>query len=230
MLYSAGSILLAAGLMFVAPASAQTTLVVNEAELAIPFGAAKGQLVLVGDQVVFVGIDPPTSSLSIHRSDIRAVDRSGDVVTITTHHVLRDASGSRDTFRFRLARAADLVTWYGTATAAAAPVPPSAMTKPVSPASAVLARFQAKHDHRIGSCQGTLVLTKRYVGFESIDEINDSRQWQLVDIKEVELKGIYRLKVEPFLGDTFNFELTGKGMHSGEYRRLGDRIARARTR
>lgn len=67
------------------------------------------------------------------------------------------------------------------------------------------------------------------VGFESIDEINDSRQWMLVDLKEVKQDGIYKLKVEPFVGDTFNFELTGKGMDSGEYRRLVDRIAKARS-
>lgn len=67
------------------------------------------------------------------------------------------------------------------------------------------------------------------VAFESIDDINDSRQWMLEDIKEVKQNGIYKLQVEPFTGDTFNFELVGKGMDIGEFRRLVDRIAQARS-
>ncbi len=87
-----------------------------------------------------------------------------------------------------------------------------------------------KHDHRIGSCSGTLILTTTRVAFESTDEKDDSRQWQLLDIREVEQTGAYKLKVVPALGDDFNFELTGKGMDTGEFRRLVDRIARARAR
>ncbi|MBP7777429.1 MAG: hypothetical protein KA371_09895 [Acidobacteria bacterium] len=199
-------------------ALAQTPLVVSGAELAQGFGAAKGQIALVGNQILFVATDDPKASLAIDRADIAKVDRSGDVVTVTTRRSL----GDRDEFRFRLAQPADLVRWYdGAAVASTAPARPAQ--------SGVLASYQAKHDHRLGSCRGTLVLTNERVAFESIDEINDSRQWQLVDIKEVKQDGVYKLEVKPFLGDTFNFELTGKGMDSGEYRRLVDRIARARA-
>ncbi len=204
-------------------AEAQTTLAVTSAELAVPFGASSGHLALVGNQILFVDTGNPTASIAIDRADITAVTRDGDVVTVTTRRVLRDAAGARDVFRFRLDEPAGLMTWYGEA-GPARPAAAPAMSDP-----AVLASFQAKHDHRIGSCQGTLVLTADRVAFESIDEINDSRKWQLVDIKEVQQDGIYKLQIKPFLGDTFNFELSGKGMDSGQYRRLVDRIARART-
>ena len=205
-----------------APAAAQTPLAVSDAELAVPFGAAKGQMALVGSHVVFVATEDPKSSFAIDRADITSADRTGDVVTITTRRALRGESQEGDVFRLRLADPARLINWYEASSAAsAAPATPAEPT--------VLASYQVKHDHRFGHCQGTLILTADRVAFESIDDINDSRQWQLVDIKEVEQNGAYRLKVTPFLGDTFNFELTGKGMDSGEYRRLVDRITRART-
>lgn len=204
-------------------AHAQTPLAVTDAELAVPFGASPGQLALVGSQLVFVDSKNPKLSLSIDRADVASVNRSGDVVTITTRRQLRDENGERDVFRFRVAESAGVMAWYG-APAAATAVMPEAPA-----ASGVLASFQVKHDHRLGSCQGRLILTNDRVAFESLDEINDSRQWRHVDIKEVEQNGIYKLKVSPFLGETFNFELSGKGMDSGEYRRLVDRIARART-
>ncbi len=205
-------------------ADAQTPLAVTNAELAVPFGASSGHLALVGNQILFVDAETPKSSIAIDRADITNVTRAGDVVTVTTRRVLRDAAGVRDVFRFRLDEPASLMTWYGTP----GPASTAAMPATADP-TAVIASFQVKHDHRIGSCQGTLILTADRVAFESIDEINDSRKWQLVDIKEVQQDGIYKLQIKPFLGDTFNFELSGKGMDSGQYRRLVDRIARART-
>lgn len=118
------------------------------------------------------------------------------------------------------------MAWYEKGPAA----PPAAAAPPAgADPQDMLASYQVKHDHRIGSCQGRLILMSDRVAFESIDDINDSRQWMLEDIKEVKQNGIYKLQVEPFIGDTFNFELVGKGMDSGEFRRLVDRIAQARS-
>lgn len=207
-----------------APAAAQSALTVRDTELAVPFGSVKGVLALAGDQIVFISSDSPDASIAIPRGDIRSVNRSDDIVTVTTRNALRDRTGSRDTFRFRLSQPGELVSWYEKAPAAAT------AAAPAPAASKVLASYQVKHDHRIGHCEGTLVLTTDRIGYESTDEIDDSRQWLLADIKEVKQRGIYRLEVVPFFGDNFNFELAGKGMDSGEFRRLLDRIARARSR
>ncbi len=211
---------------FGSPAAAQSALAVHEAELAVPFGSAEGLVAIAGNQIVFISPDSRDASVVIDRADIRTMNRSGDVVTVSTRNAIKDKSGTRDTFRFRLSQAPELMTWWEkspAAPAAAAPAPAAAAP------SAVLSSYQVKHDHRIGSCQGRLILMTDRVAFESIDEINDSRQWMLADLKEVKQDGIYKLKVEPFFGDTFNFELAGKGMDSGEYRRLVDRIAKARS-
>lgn len=209
------------------PTDAQTLVTVRQAELAVPFGSAQGQLAVAGDQLVFLSQQTPEASIAIARAEIRNLVRSGDTVTITTRQPLRDPSGTRDTFRFRLSEPSDLVGWYERGPMAAT----ASSASPAAPAagSGVLESYQVKHDHRIGSCQGRLILTEDRLAFESIDEIDDSRQWELADLKEVRQNGIYKLRVVPFVGDTFNFELVGKGMDSGVYRRLVDRIAQARS-
>ncbi len=206
---------------------AQTPLVLIDAELALSFGSTKGQVAFVGNHIVFVSGERPKSSVAIDRADIAKMERSGDVTTITTRHPLRDADGERDTFRFRPSEPAALMRWYESV-----PAPAVATTAPSAPTSAstILSSYQAKHSHTIGSCQGTLILSADAVSFESSDRIEDARQWKLVDIKKVEQNGIYKLKVEPFQGDSFNFELSGKGIDSTEFRQLVDRIARAKVR
>ena len=222
------SLSLAFAVFLTGAVQAQTPLVFTDAELAVPFGAAKGQLAFVADHILFVSAESPKSSLTISRADIVRVDRSGDVVTIVTRRQLRDSDGERDTFRFRLSQSASVVRWYETTT----PSPASSAAAP-SPASAggsaIIASYSAKHGHLVGSCQGTLILSEDAVSFESLDKIEDSRKWKLGDIKKVEQNGVYKLKVEPFQGGTFDLELNGKGIDSGEFRQLVDRIARARA-
>lgn len=212
-------------------AHAQTPLIFMDAELAIPFGAAKGQVSLVADLMIFVSAENPKSSLSIARGDIAKIDRAGDVVTIVTRRQLRDSDGDRDTFKFRLSQPAAIMRWYETMTPAAPVTAPA--TSPADPAPAprvIIASYAVKHNHTIGSCEGTLIMTEDAVNFESTNRIEDARIWKLIDIKKVEQNGIYKLKVEPFRGDSFNFELDGKGIDSTEFRQLVDRIARARAR
>jgi len=217
---------------------AQTPLMFTDAELAVPFGAVKGQLGLVAEHILFVSAENPKASLSISRADITRLERSGDVVTVVTRGQLRDADGERDTFRFRLSQSASLMRWYETtapgatspATGAPAPTATTATPGAIPAPSAILATYDAKHHHLIGSCQGTLILSDNAITYESPDRIEDSRIWKLVDIKKVEQNGVYKLKVEPFKGGSFEFELIGKAIDSSEFRQLADRIARARAR
>jgi hypothetical protein len=160
------------------------------------------------------------------------------VVTIVTRRQLRDSDGERDTFRFRLSQAGNLMRWYETTAASVAtpatgaPAPTAATAAPgaIPAPTGILASYEAKHNHLVGSCQGTLILSDSAVSYESPGKIEDSRIWKLVDIKKVEQNGVYKLKVEPFTGSSFDFELSGKAIDSSEFRQLVDRIARARAR
>jgi hypothetical protein len=223
------SLALAAAALTVGITHAQAPLVLVDAELAVPFGSVRGQMAFVANHMVFVAADSPKSSLSIERADIARIDRVGDVVTIVTKRPLRDADGERDTFRFRLSLPANAMRWYETT--AAAPAPAATPAAPASPTgSTVLASYQVKHNHLVGSCQGTLILSEDGVSYDSPDKIEDARNWKLIDIKKFEQDGVYKLKVEPFRGGAFDFELSGKGIDSSEFRQLVDRLARARIR
>lgn len=117
-------------------AAGQSALIVHDAELAVPFGSAKGLLAFAGDQITFISPENRNASLAIARADIRTASRSGDVVTITTRSAIRDGSGSRDSFRFRLSQASDLMAWYEKGPAAGAPAAsaPAASGRPTSSA------------------------------------------------------------------------------------------------
>lgn len=69
----------------------QTPLVMHDAELSVPFGAAKGQIALVENQLLFVVAGASGTSIAIDRADITSADRSGEVVTLRTRRSLRDA-------------------------------------------------------------------------------------------------------------------------------------------
>jgi hypothetical protein len=226
--------LLTAALVAAESTRAQAPLTFVDAELAVPFGSVRGQIAFVSNHFVFVASDNPTGSMSIDRADITRLDRAGDVVTIVTRRAIRDADGERDTFRFRLTQSNTVMRWYETTASAATPAPPATTAAPASTpappaATGVIASYQVKHSHLVGSCQGTLILSETAVSYESLDRIEDARNWKLIDIKKVEQNGIYKLKVEPFQGTSFDFELSGKGIDSGEFRQLVDRIARARV-
>jgi hypothetical protein len=90
--------------------------------------------------------------------------------------------------------------------------------------------FQVKHDHFIGSDTGRLMVTPTQVVYESVTDVNNSRQWSLSDIKEVHRDGPYKLKIVPFSGDDYSFQLMGQGMTSGQYQMLVERITGARVR
>ena len=65
--------------------------------------------------------------------------------------------------------------------------------------------------------------------FESMTDINDSRQWAMKDIKEVKHSSPYKLHVQPFTGDDYNFEFIGQGMDNSDYALLTKLIAAARA-
>lgn len=199
---------------------AQTTVEVIPAEMAAGFAGNEGSVVLVSDQLVFVDADDPGASFALSRANVTAVDREQDVVTVS----LRTAVRSQRQVRFRLDRPAEVVGWYNRTSggSASAPVAVAAGGSDLT--------FQVRHDHLMGGCNGRLIVMQDRLAFESLDERNDSRQWVFSDISELTQDGIYKLKVRPFIGNEYNFELVGRGMDSQQFRELSSKIAEARAR
>lgn len=89
--------------------------------------------------------------------------------------------------------------------------------------------IQAQHNHRLrGSCVGQLTILEDRVSFESVGDVDHSRQWFFADIREVKQDGIYKIEVTPFLGNNYDLELSGRGLNSQEFGNLVDSIAAAR--
>ena len=88
--------------------------------------------------------------------------------------------------------------------------------------------FDVKHDHFFGSDRGRLMITPDSVAYESVSDVNNSRQWNLSGIKEIDHDGPYKLTIVPFTGDKYNFNLLGKGITPDEYQALVNRVTSAR--
>jgi hypothetical protein len=131
-------------------------------------------------------------------------------------------------FRFAAAGAGDpIVRW-----ARSAP-PARASSTPTIPSEQKVEgqkfSYEVKHDHRIGSCSGRLIVTGDKVIFESLTEVNDSRQWSMKDIKELVHKSPYRLDIKPFAGNDYSFGLLGNGMDNSDFSTLSKMVTDARA-
>lgn len=222
----------------VTPLFAQLPVHTQKVEMSIPFGVVPGQLVTVGDLLLFIDDEKPEASFAIARSGIRNLSIAAEVLTVETVKPVRDRGGERSSFNFRLTRPMDaqpFADWFKTAAAAAAaPAAPgekeaekkdAAKTEAAIPAKT----YQARHTHfPRGGCNGRLVIEANRMIFESISDIDHSRQWDLKDIKEIKRSNPYSLKIVPFSGNEYNLELQGQGMDSSEFKGLVDRITSAR--
>jgi len=208
---------------------AQTKVEVKKAELSVPFGTVNGTAVLVGDYLVFIDEQQVQSSFAIARSEIQKITSEGRGVNIETRLPIRDRSGERSQFTVRLSEGdlATLMNWSRmtptptTTTVAAASVPAVRSAEQMS--------YPAEFTQFVGrNSRGRLMVTADMVAYESIDNVQSSRRWQFKDIKEIKLKNPYEIEIEPFVGDRYNLKLEGKGMDTGDFKTIVDRITAAR--
>jgi hypothetical protein len=138
---------------------------------------------------------------------------------------LRDRPGqpSRLSFRTQAPGAAnELTTWVRSVPA------PSASADRQQPQSSTTS-YQAEHDHLFGSCSGRLIITQDQISYESVTNLDHSRQWAMKDIKELNRSSPYKIEIKPFTGDDYTFRLIGNGMSSEEYANLVKRVTAARS-
>lgn len=90
-------------------------------------------------------------------------------------------------------------------------------TSPASAGAQERLVLKVRHDHAIGSCQGTLTLDDRGVQYETKDQ-EDARSWTYEEIKQFQVENSSRIKVYTYedrrwrLGadKTFQFDLEDK--------------------
>jgi hypothetical protein len=197
-------------------------------ELSAPFGSVPGRIILAGDRMIFLDDERPAASFYADLGNVDTMSSSQGVTTIQLKKPVRDRDGERSRLSFKLsdpAGEAALAAWQkspgrnGTSAAGTA-----AGTAP----AVGVATYTAKLDKRFGSSNGKLLVDSERVRYESLDDIKDSREWMLGDIKEIKQKNPYELELEPFKGGKYTFQLAGQGMSTEEFTKLADRIAQVR--
>ncbi|MBI1353527.1 MAG: hypothetical protein GC160_04215 [Acidobacteria bacterium] len=211
---------------------AQLPVEAAEAELAIPFGAASGQIATADDLLLFLNSERMDASFAIRRENIRNMSVNNNVLTVETVEAVNGSNALN--FRLLSGDASRFSRWaQGIAPATMTSGPAAAATSAsaaVAPkASSVEMTYQARHNHRIGSgCTGRLLITDDRISYDSVDNIDHSRQWQLKEIKELKRKNPYKVIIDPFVGDKYELELIGGGMSSQDFQKIGSMISDSR--
>lgn len=223
-------LLLAGFMCAVSTVWAQSEVRVYGAELSAPFGAVTGKVVVHDSMLTFVDSEKPEASFTVDKSNVQSITRVGDGLVVQLKKPVKDRVGESNRLSLRLAVPSESTAveqWLQQGVAAAVAASPS---KP-GEAKAPEARwsFPARRNKLLGGTDGTLVVTQERVIFESLDKAEDTRRWDLKEIKELKRKNPYEVEIIPFTGEKYELKLSGSGMETEQFRELVDRITRARS-
>ncbi len=87
---------------------ADTLVRIPKAELSIPFGAVKGEILLADGYLVFIDEEKPELSFVIPRGILQTLSSKDDVMTFELNRSIRDRSGERASLVFRLTDKTDI--------------------------------------------------------------------------------------------------------------------------
>ncbi len=222
-------VLLASAMFAAGPATAQPAQQAYPVELSMPFGTAGGKLVTAGQYLIFVNDPNVDKSFVIPRVNVQNVNVENGIMSVALNQPMPGEAGEPSRLSFRFANPADadfIVRWWKTASADRAAAEPN-IGEPVIADRQF--SYQVKHNHRLGSCTGRLIVTAEGIVYESLTDVNDSRRWSMKDIKEVEHKNPYNLDIKPFTGNDYSFEFLGGAMKNEDYTDLTKSIAAARA-
>jgi hypothetical protein len=200
-------------------------------EIAVPFGTAAGKLVLHDGYAVFLDDEKPESSFAVARADMSAFATEAGMMNALFKKNFRDRAGEKNRLSLRAVRPEDtdaLQRWFS-APPATAPV--SAAAAPKEGEVPMEFKLEVQQKRRFGKNQkGRLMLVGSQLIFESIDDPSNSRRWELKEIKSLENKNPYELRVEPFTGEDYRFEFVGTPIEAAQYKSLVDKVTAARVK
>ncbi len=200
-------------------------------EIAVPFGTAAGKLVLHDGYAVFLDDEKPESSFAVSRADMSGFATEAGMMNALFKKNFRDRAGEKNRLSLRALRPEDTETlqrWFS-----APPATPavSSAAAPKDGESAIEFKLEVQQKKRFGKNQkGRLMLAGSQLIFESIDDPSSSRRWELKEIKSLENKNPYELRVEPFTGDDYRFEFVGTPIEAAQYKSLVDKVTSARVK
>jgi hypothetical protein len=205
---------------------AQSEVRVYSADMGAAFGAVSGKLVVQDTTLTFVDLEKPESSFAVDKTNVQSITRVNDSLVVQLKKAVKDRVGDSTRLSLRLAAPAESTAveqWLQTGVSAAAK--PSGDSQPAEQRWS----YPARRDKLLGGTDGTLVITPERVIFESLDKAEETRRWDLKEIKELKRKNPYQVEIIPFTGDKYELKLSGSGMETEQFRQMVDWITRART-
>lgn len=221
------ALLLSAVSLFAQPGAVQIVPV----EIAVPFGTAAGKLILHDGYAVFLDDEKPESSFAVARADMSGFATEAGMLNALFKKNFRDRAGEKNRLSLRAVRAEDseaLQRWFSAPPANPVVANGAGAKEGETP---IEFKLEVQQKRRFGKNQkGRLMLAGSQLIFESIDDPSSSRRWELKEIKSLENKNPYELRVEPFTGDDYRFEFVGTPIEAAQYKSLVDKVTSARVR
>lgn len=200
-------------------------------EIAVPFGTVAGKLVLHDGYAVFLDEEKPESSFAVARADMTGFATEAGMLNALFNKNFRDRAGEKNRLSLRAVRPEEseiLQRWFS-----APPANPavSSGSGARNGETAMEFKLEVQQKRRFGRTQkGRLMLAGSQLIFESIDDPSSSRRWEFKEIKSLENKNPYELRVEPFTGEDYRFEFVGTPMEAAQYKSLVDKVTSARVK
>ncbi len=211
---------------------AQSEVRVFTAELSAPFGAVTGKVVVHDSLLTFVDSEKPEASFTVDKTNVQSITRLNDSLVVQLKKAVKDRVGESNRLSLRLSVPSESTVveqWLEQGLTATAPATGSQASPGAPAAASDRWSFPARRSKRIGGTDGTLVVTQERVIFESLDKAEETRRWELKEIKELKRKNPYEVEIIPFQGDKYSLKLSGSGMETEQFRQLVDRISQARS-
>lgn len=215
------------------PAQAQTNPNVCQAQLFFADINAQGNILLTGNSLHFIDEQPrswtfsqqPTGSsdaFSIDRSAILDTNEQSGLFSLYTRRLVRFRSRAEKhvTFRFNSVGCNAIQAWLRGLRQPSRPPGKRAATPPRQPLV-----IWAKHRRRARpDASGELVISDTMITFGNRGA--SKYQWEFRFIRDISQDGAYVLRIIPFVGGEFIFDLQDRGISALEFRSLRARILR----
>jgi hypothetical protein len=214
---------------FCAPAAwaQEKTIVIERVDLNGPNGLVHGRLQMVGDRLTFIDSDHPGTTIVLPRGDVSNARWSDGHMNITVSKPYHATWGDEKEMVLVIpddSSRNEFVTWLGRPiegmTGEASRTTTTVVTTGPSSTTVDELRFE---NIKNGDQMGTLILGNDAVRFESLSDARHSRRWAYSEIRRLE-KDHNEVKIEPYNGSKYEFQLKDPSVRDNLYSVLSERI------
>lgn len=229
------SMLAFAAVAMLAPATwaQDKTIVIDRVDLNGPNGVVHGRLQMVGDQLTFIDTDHPGTTIILPRGDVSNARWNDGRMNIDVSKPYHASWGDQKEMVLVIpdeSSRTQFVTWLGrpveglTGEASRTTTTTTTVTTGAPTTTVDELRFE---NVKNGDQRGTLIIGKDAVRFESLSDATHSRRWAYTEIKKLE-KDSNEVKIDPYNGDKYEFQIKDPAMRDNLYTVLSERIVTAK--